>query len=170
MLCIKSNSLLVTNSSWGRCWTIKASEEFSSSLWERCAVEGLAHIGKSSLRGESWIFHVIIYDALSGTQRCDDSVKEVSWGVYGQVWGNSCRLSWIRSGIRLSCIWTYLLSPPSCRWQRLGRQRENAGVYLLMGKPHGTSKTSSGLVLPLLCARNRTDVIFMSWVKKLLLV
>ena len=62
-------------------------------------------------------------------------------GDYGQVWGNSCRQSWIQRGIRLRCIWTYLLSPPSCRWQiqRRGRQRESAGVCLLMGKPHSTS-------------------------------
>lgn len=62
-------------------------------------------------------------------------------GAYGQVWGNGCRQSWIHRGIRLSCIWTYLLSPPSCRWQiqRRRRQRDSAGVYLLMGKPHSTS-------------------------------
>ena len=37
-------------------------------------------MGKSFLRGKSGIF-CIIYDALPGTQRCDDSIKEVSWGI-----------------------------------------------------------------------------------------
>ena len=44
-------------------------------------MEGLDHMGKSSLRGKSGIFPVIIYDALLGTQRCDDSIKEVFWGI-----------------------------------------------------------------------------------------
>lgn len=43
-------------------------------------MEGLDHVGKSFLRGKSGIF-CIIYDALPGTQRCDDSIKEVSWGI-----------------------------------------------------------------------------------------
>lgn len=38
-------------------------------------------MGKSSLRSKSEIFPVIIYDALPGTQRCDDSIKEGFWGL-----------------------------------------------------------------------------------------